>query len=201
MKYSSSGSACARDGFPQTRAANTDLFFLSFRFAASVHTDAAVVFVASLQKLNFVCEYNIVDGCISTAELYKVSPSGRWIATTFREEVVGSDGYVSYVEKVAFYNTETETTTIVEDYGESSGMFATDDGIAFIGMGTMAISASKVYDLNMETDLSSLEDWVSQNCGIIISGGFVKYVSPDGNLLGKTFYDGSFLDWYVIPVR
>ncbi len=115
--------------------------------------------------------------------------------------MVGSDGYVSYVEKVAFYNTETETTTIVEDYGESSGMFATDDGIAFIGMGTMAISASKVYDLNMETDLSSLEDWVSQNCGIIISGGFVKYVSPDGNLLGKTFYDGSFLDWYVIPVR
>lgn len=146
-------------------------------------------------------EYNIVDGCISTAEPYKVSPSGRWIATSFREEVIGSDGYVSYVQRPAFYNTETETTTIIDDYGEATGMFATDDGIAFIGLGTMALTVAKVYDLNTSTDLGDVVDWVSQNYGIIIPGGCIEYVSPSGHLFGNFFVDTHYIDWYVIPVR
>mgnify|MGYP000609265537 CR=1 FL=1 len=80
-------------------------------------------------------EYNLVDGCICTAETTKVSPSGKWIATTYRKEEVGSDGFIAYVQRPAFYNTETETTTVVEDYGEATGMHVTDDGIAFIGIG------------------------------------------------------------------
>ena len=130
-----------------------------------------------------------------------MSPSGRWIATSFREEVVGSDGYVSYVQRPAFYNTETETTTIIDDYGEATGMFATDDGIAFIGLGTMAMTAAKVYDLNTSTDLGDVVDWVSQNYGIIIPGGCIEYISPSGHLFGNFFVDTHYIDWYVIPVR
>ena len=76
----------------------------------------------------------------------------------------------SITQTPAFYNTETETTTIVSDYGESVGMHVTDDGIAFIGIGTLGISSGAVYDLNTGTDLGSTQDWVYDNYGIIIPG-------------------------------
>ena len=65
-------------------------------------------------------------------------------------------GAIKKIQKAAFYNTETETTTIVEDYGESMGMYVTDDGIAFIAIGTYASTSSVVYDLNTGTDLGDM---------------------------------------------
>ena len=147
-------------------------------------------------------EYNLVDGCICTAEITKVSPSGKWIASIYRKEEVGSDGFIEYVQRPAFYNTETETTTVVEDYGEATGMHVTDDGIAFIGIGTMAITASKVYDLNTGTDLGNMENWVSENYGIIIPGGVIEYVSADGRYIFGTAmnaFGNGFVDWYIAP--
>ncbi len=89
--------------------------------------------------------------------------------------------FVSTTQTAAFYNTETETTVIVDDYGESTGVHVTDDGIAFIGIGTLGIS-SVVYDLNTGTDLGSTQEWVYDNYGIIIPGkaGYINYVSADG---------------------
>ena len=147
-------------------------------------------------------EYNLVDGCICTAEITKVSPSGKWIATTYRKEEVGSDGFIAYVQRPAFYNTETETTTVVEDYGEATGMHVTDDGIAFIGIGTMFITEVKVYDLNTGTDLGNMEDWVAENYGIIIPGGVIEYISADGRYIFGTSVNAlgnGFDDWYIAP--
>ena len=147
-------------------------------------------------------EYNLVDGCICTAEITKVSPSGKWIATTYRKEEVGSDGFIAYVQRPAFYNTETETTTVVEDYGEATGMHVTDDGIAFIGIGTMFITEGKVYDLNTGTDLGNMADWVAENYGIIIPGGVIEYISADGRYIFGTSVNAlgsGFNDWYIAP--
>ena len=147
-------------------------------------------------------EYNLVDGCICTAEITKVSPSGKWIATTYRKEEVGSDGFIAYVQRPAFYNTETETTTVVEDYGEATGMHVTDDGIAFIGIGTMFITGGKVYDLNTGTDLGNMADWVAENYGIIIPGGVIEYISADGRYIFGTSVNAlgsGFDDWYIAP--
>ena len=149
-------------------------------------------------------EYNLVDGCICTAETTKVSPSGKWIATTYRKEEVGSDGFIAYVQRPAFYNTETETTTVVEDYGEATGMHVTDDGIAFIGIGTMFITEGKVYDLNTGTDLGNMADWVAENYGIIIPGGVIEYISADGRFVLGTKAESSaggvnFINWYIAP--
>ena len=147
-------------------------------------------------------EYNLVDGCICTAETTKVSPSGKWIATTYRKEEVGSDGFIAYVQRPAFYNTETETTTVVEDYGEATGMHVTDDGIAFIGIGTMFITEGKVYDLNTGTDLGNMADWVAENYGIIIPGGVIEYISADGRYIFGTSVNAlgnGFDDWYIAP--
>ena len=147
-------------------------------------------------------EYNLVDGCICTAEITKVSPSGKWIATTYRKEEVGSDGFIAYVQRPAFYNTETETTTVVEDYGEATGMHVTDDGIAFIGIGTMFITEGKVYDLNTGTDLGNMADWVAENYGIIIPGGVIEYISADGRYIFGTSVNAlgsGFDNWYIAP--
>ncbi len=143
-----------------------------------------------------------VYGCICTAELTKISPSGKWIATTYRKEEVGSDGFIAYVQRPAFYNTETETTTVVEDYGEATGMHVTDDGIAFIGIGTMFITEGKVYDLNTGTDLGNMADWVAENYGIIIPGGVIEYISADGRYIFGTSVNAlgsGFDDWYIAP--
>ena len=109
-------------------------------------------------------ETHIADGLICDATATKISPSGKWIASTYRtEEISENKQAIKKIQKAAFYNTETETTTIVEDYGESMGMYVTDDGIAFIAIGTYASTSSVVYDLNTGTDLGDMADWIKNN--------------------------------------
>lgn len=152
-------------------------------------------------------DYNLVDGCICTAELTKISTSGRWIATTYRTEVPSANNqYTECTYRAAFYNTETETTVIVEDYGETSGAHVTDDGIAFIGIGRLGISSGKVYDLNTRTDLGSTQDWVYDTYGIVIPGGYINHISADGRyVLGTSAQSSaggtSFINWYIAPPR
>ena len=144
-----------------------------------------------------------VYGCICTAELTKISPSGKWIATTYRTEEPNEGGMsFSITQTPAFYNTETETTIIVDEYSDSTGMYVTDDGIAFIGIGTMFITEGKVYDLNTGTDLGNMADWVAENYGIIIPGGVIEYISADGRYIFGTSVNAlgnGFDDWYIAP--
>ena len=150
-------------------------------------------------------DYNLVNGCLCQAQLTKISPSGKWIATTYRTETPSANRqYVEYTYAAAFYNTESGTTTIVEDYGETTGVHVTDDGIAFIGIGTLGVSAGKVYDLNTHTDLGDTQDWVYDNYGIIISAGYINHISADGRyVLGTSAQSSaggtSFINWYIAP--
>lgn len=152
-------------------------------------------------------DYNLVNGCICTAELTKISTSGKWIATTYRTEVPSANNqYTECTYRAAFYNTETETTVIVEDYGETSGAHVTDDGIAFIGIGRLGISSGKVYDLNTHTDLGDTQDWVYDTYGIVIPGGYINHISADGRyVLGTSAQSSaggtSFINWYIAPPR
>ena len=150
-------------------------------------------------------DYNLANGMVCTANLTNISATGKWIAGSYRTEAQ-SENKISVVttQTAAFYNTETETTTIVDDYGESTGTHVTDDGIAFIGIGSLGISSSVVYDLNTHTDLGSMEAWVYDNYGIIIPSGFVNQVAPDGRfVLGTRMQSSamgaSFASWYIAP--
>ena len=150
-------------------------------------------------------EYTCVNGIICQAWNTQISPSGRWIAGRYRKEFdPETKQRVDEPEYAAFYNTETETTVIVDDYGESGGRFVTDDGIGFIGIGTLAVSEGKVYDLNTGTDLGSTQDWIYDNYGIVIPAGYVNYISADGKyVFGTALHESalgkSFLSWYVAP--
>ena len=151
-------------------------------------------------------ESHLVNGLICQAQLTKISPNGKWIASSYRTEALSDDQMsITYTSQTAaFYNTETETTTIVSDYGESVGVHVTDDGIGFIGIGTLGISSGVVYDLNTGTDLGSTQDWVYDNYGIIIPAGYINYVSADGRFVLGTKAESSaggtnFINWYIAP--
>ena len=148
---------------------------------------------------------HLVNGLICHAQLTKISPNGKWIASSYRTETPAEDRLsIVTTQTAAFYNTETETTTIVSDYGESVGVHVTDDGIGFIGIGTHNNSSGVVYDLNTGTDLGSTQDWVYDNYGIIIPAGYINYVSADGRfVLGTKAVSSAmgvlFINWYIAP--
>ena len=151
-------------------------------------------------------ERTYVNGITCEAWLTQVSPSGKWIAGRYRKEFdPETEQPLAETENyAAFYNTETETTTIVSDYGESTGVHVTDDGIAFIGIGTLGISSGAVYDLNTGTDLGSTQEWVYDKYGIIIPAGYINYISPDGRFVLGTKAESSaggvsFINWYIAP--
>ena len=150
--------------------------------------------------------FTLTKGLMISAERTNISPNGKWIATSYRTEEPAEDRIsLLTTQTAAFYNTETETTTIVNDYGESTGLHVTDDGIAFIGIGSLGITSCHVYDLNTGTDLGSMADWVYDTYGIIISDiGFVNYVTPDGKYLIGSMPVASaggttYVSWYIAP--
>ena len=159
-------------------------------------------------KMSDGTEYttHLVNGLICQAQLTKISPNGKWIASSYRTETPAEDRLsIVTTQTAAFYNTETETTTIVSDYGESVGVHVTDDGIAFIGIGTLGVSSAVVYDLNTRTSLGSMADWVYDTYGIIIpESGFISYVSPDGKHVHGSMPMASaggvtYVSWYIVP--
>ena len=158
-------------------------------------------------KNSYGTEYttHLVNGLICQAQLTKISPNGKWIASSYRTETPADDRIsIVTTQKAAFFNTETETTVIVEDYGESVGVHVTDDGIGFIGICTLGISSGAVYDLNTGTDLGDTQDWVYDKYGIIIPAGYINYISPDGRFVLGTKAESSaggvnFINWYIAP--
>ena len=148
---------------------------------------------------------HLVNGLICQAQLTKISPNGKWIASSYRTETPADDRIsIVTTQTAAFYNTETETTTIVSDYGESTGVHVTDDGIAFIGIGTLGISSGAVYDLNTGTDLGTTAEWAYNTYGIVIPTGYINYVTADSSVALGTSAQGSaagtsFIKWYIAP--
>ena len=84
------------------------------------------------------------------------------------------------------------------------GMYVTDDGIAFIAIGTYASTSSVVYDLNTGTDLGDMADWIKNNYGIIVPDGKISRITPDGScVLGfsplASASGVNFFWWYIAP--
>ena len=146
-------------------------------------------------------QQNLADGRICSAELLKISPSGKWIASSYRTEEIADNGNSSSSQVAAFYNTETEKTTIIEDYGESTGLRATDDGIAFIGIGTQGVTNGVVYDLNSSTHMGTMEEWIFNNYSLHVPTCTIDFVNADGNVVFGTYYPEAmtFQSYYIAP--
>ena len=112
-------------------------------------------------------DYNLVDGIICYASETQVSPNGKWLAGTYRTEELGDDEMsINETYYAAFFNTETGTTYIIEDYGASSGLGVTDDGEGFVGVGSSMVTSSIVVDIETGLRLGTAQEWIYDVFGI-----------------------------------
>lgn len=146
---------------------------------------------------------HIVNGIQCTANLLKASPSGKWLAGSYNIETLSEDRtQILNTKYAAFYNTETGKTTIIKDYGESTGLRATDDGIGFVGIGSFGVASSVVYDLNNKVPIGTLQEWISENYGIDVpTTGTVTFINEDKTVIFGNYPEGTEFNksYYIAP--
>lgn len=150
-------------------------------------------------------DYNIVDGMISWAGQYQISPNGRWIAGTFRTETAVDDGNsIEQTFSPAFYDVENNKTYIMSEYGDGSGMVVTDDGIGFIGTPSLYTSSCQVVRIETGESLGTLQQYILDLYGIYMPSGYLVYLTPDKEIWwGATFETEGIVasapNWYLAP--
>ena len=150
-------------------------------------------------------DYNIVDGMISWAGQYQISPNGRWIAGTFRTETAVDDGNsIEQTSSPAFYDVENNKTYIMSEYGDGSGMVVTDDGIGFIGTPSLYTSSCQVVKIETGESLGTLQQYILDLYGIYMPSGYLVYLTPDKEIWwGATFETEGIVasapNWYLAP--
>ncbi len=133
-----------------------------------------------------------------TAELTNISPNGKWIAGTWREETLPGVG----TECAAFFDTENEKTYIFKDL--AGGSTCTNDGIGFAHNGFMS-NGGTVVDIESGAVLGSVKDWVYENYGLNVGPGCITYMTADKQkfisfVLESNAAGQRTAHWYVAPV-
>ena len=149
-------------------------------------------------------DYRLVNGMIATAEYTKISPNGRWIAGAYRtEKLAGND--IARTQYPAFFNTETRTTTVFDEYVGYVALHVTDEGLGMIGLQGLGVTSGSVVDVKSKTLLGSMSEWIQERYGIYVSGGVLTYVTPDAkSVFGYTLEiqeNGQpyTVYWYIAP--
>lgn len=150
-------------------------------------------------------EYSLYNGMISDSNQTMISPSGEWIAGTYRTETLKPDGVeVASAYCPAFYNTVTGKTTILNQYSGCSSNGVTDEGIGFINDGRELVTTGRVVDLKSGAELGTTDSWISDKYGIVVPNSIIEYASPDGKcVLGMKGMaaagDFYYVYWYIGP--
>lgn len=142
---------------------------------------------------------NLVNGMTCSAEQYNTSETGKYIGGTYVEEFDPEteqslgDNYRSYP---AFYNTETETTTVFTEFPGAGGYACRDNGLAVI-IPSMSIGvASTLVNIETQEVYGSYQDYILDNYGLLLPAGSVDYISGE-NL--DTFFGmepGILANWW-----
>lgn len=149
-------------------------------------------------------EITCVDAMRCMADLTQISPNGKWIAGQYRYEIVDENGYYSIATYPCVFNTETGKTVIIKDYGERVVSHITNDGIVCIANSSYLPNDGFMYDVNTQTNLGSVQEWILSTYGIIAPMGYIRHVSPDGQyLMAHTMEDSALqprvVGWYLAP--
>lgn len=144
-----------------------------------------------------------VDAMRCMADLTQISPNGKWIAGAYRYEIM-EDGNYHIETYPAVFNTETGKTVIIKDYGERVVSHITNDGIVCIANSSYLPNNGFMYDVNTQTNLGSVQEWILSTYGIIAPMGYIRHVSPDGQyLMAHTMEDSALqprvVGWYLAP--
>ena len=144
-----------------------------------------------------------VDVCGMTIynERMNCSPSGQYIAGTYRTED-RSSGTFATAAYPAFFNTETGKTTIFWDL-QGTGTTVTDDGIGFTTDGDVLCTSGQVVDVENGVVLGSVQEWVRDVYGYEVPVSYIDYIGPDGSIRGGTLIDVistlKNVNWYMVP--
>lgn len=80
----------------------------------------------------------------------------------------------------AFFNTETKTTTVFDEYAGCVAMGVTDDGLGLIGIQGMGVNSGFIVDLASKTKVDDMLPWIRSEFGIIIPRGRYITSRPTG---------------------
>lgn len=160
-----------------------------------------IMWDGSIQK------FNLVDAMTSDSTPTRISPNGKYIAGVYRTEELAADGArFDRTWSAAFYNTETKKTVIFDEFGESSGMAVSDDGIGFIALGRQKMTKGMVVDVETGVVLGTTEEWVLKTYGMHVPPGFISYMCPGNRvMMGLTCIPAEpqpmWLNWYMAPKK
>lgn len=128
-------------------------------------------------------ETNLIEaGMYCFAETHNISPNGKWIAGKYQEESMDENGLITKgTTYPAFYNTETETTTVMRDYPDCTAVTATNDGLGIIGDGTTMMSTGKVVEIESGAYLGTCLEYIQEQWGITVSTGYISYIPASGD--------------------
>ena len=152
-----------------------------------VGKDIYKVTPTEVERNGAIVTLNVIErGIYATAEHYKISPGGKWIAGTYYEESI-EDGFIRKGPRyAAFYNTETERTTVFTDYPDCKGITVTDDGIGIIAPkkeATEPVTSGFVVEIETGAYLGTCLEYIRDTFGITVSSGYISYIPPCGNRL------------------
>ncbi|HIW98300.1 MAG TPA: BACON domain-containing protein [Candidatus Tidjanibacter gallistercoris] len=129
-------------------------------------------------------DYNLVDGIMGDGTSTCISPSGKWIAGTYRtEELDEQETGIVATSCPAFYDTENDEVYLFPEFEGAAGLTVTDDGVGVVGIGATSgiLTSTLMVDITAGVELGSSTDWIYDNLGIIIpDGSYLTYISPDG---------------------
>ncbi len=125
---------------------------------------------------------NLIErGIYAFAELQNMSPDGKWIAGTYRDEAIEGQTIVQCNVCPAFYNTETEKTILLTDYPDCKAVGVTDDGLGLIAEGTQQMSSGFVVEIETGVNLGNCTDYIRDTFGITVNEGYITYIPPSGD--------------------
>lgn len=189
---------------------NNDYAMIYWDKQGAVHPVGQREIIATIMRPDWgnngeLAPYNLLGCMVSWSSNANISATGKYIAGTYRKESLASDGVSINAEYfAAFYNTETDETTIFEELGDGSGLSVTDDGIGFVGLPSGPVTGGAVVDVKNRTLLGTTQEWVLNTYGIYLPDGYIQYMCAGGEVfMGMSIFEGALMPdnsyWYVAP--
>ena len=135
-------------------------------------------------------EQTLVNGMTCTAEPHNISETGKYISGTYKQEFNPETGQPEEMSCPAFYNTETETTILFEEFSGAGGYACRDDGLAVI------LPGSRLVNIETQEVYGTHQEYVLEHFGLILPAGNVEFITGEHHDIFFGMEPGILLPWW-----
>ena len=135
-------------------------------------------------------EQTLVNGMTCSAEPYNISETGKYISGTYKQEFNPETGQPEEMSCPAFYNTETETTILFEEFSGAGGYACRDDGLAVI------LPGSRLVNIETQEVYGTHQEYVLEHFGLILPAGNVEFITGEHHDIFFGMEPGILLPWW-----